>query len=67
MKSWLTTTEAARFLDVTPNTLYRWLKDGTIPVRRIGGRWRFYREDLERWVLANSFGPSISSPATTEA
>jgi len=39
--------EAAAYLQITTNTLYRRAGDGVIPAARIGTLWRFRRADLE--------------------
>lgn len=43
----LKASEVAQLFDVTPQTVYRWVKEGQIPFTRIGGRSiRFAREDV---------------------
>ena len=42
----MTVEETARFLRVAPNTVYRWIKDGTVLPLRIGGSIRFNKTDL---------------------
>ncbi len=56
---WLDTDEVAPLLNVTPHTLRRLAREDRCPivVRRIGGRWRFARQDLERYLgVAPSHG-----------
>ena len=52
VRPWLDAEEAAPFLCTTAHTLRRLAREGKCPVlvRRIGGRWRFSRVDLERFV-----------------
>lgn len=47
-----TVTSAARLLHVSPRTLAdpRWRRRYDVPVVRVGGRVRFRRGDLERWL-----------------
>lgn len=49
---WMDADEAASMLNLTPHTLRRLARDGRCPVvvRRIGGRWRFARSDVARFV-----------------
>ena len=49
---WMDADEAASMLQLTPHTLRRLAQDGRCPVlvRRIGGRWRFARSDVVRFV-----------------
>ncbi|HWB76482.1 MAG TPA: helix-turn-helix transcriptional regulator [Nannocystaceae bacterium] len=45
----LTTSEVARLLNVHPKHVYRLLRRG-IPARKVGGDWRFDREEVLRWA-----------------
>jgi len=47
---WLTVHQVAHVLGLSERTIYRWCRAGTIPVHRIGGRWRFERGELEKWA-----------------
>jgi excisionase family DNA binding protein len=52
---WMTADETARVLDTTAHTLRRLAREDRSPVlaRRIGGRWRFARRDVERYVTGD--------------
>lgn len=50
---WLTTVEVARLLNVHPKHVYRLLKRG-LPARRVGGDWRFDRDEVLRWAAPSS-------------
>jgi excisionase family DNA binding protein len=52
----LTLKEVCQMLKVHKSTLYRLLREGNIPSFRIGGTWRFRRDDLERWVTNQTVG-----------
>lgn len=43
----LSTGEAAKILQVHPDTLVRWANEGKLPVIRISKQRRFRREDVE--------------------
>ena len=46
--TWLTTGQAARLCSVTPDTVLKWIKKGSLEaVRTAGGHYRIRREDLE--------------------
>lgn len=47
----LTPQEAAEYLHISRNTLMRHLWDGNIPHFKIGWRYKFIKEDLDRWRL----------------
>lgn len=56
----LTAREAARYLRLALPTFYRYLRDGKIPLSKIGGRYRFKRSSLDRWLGAKEMGEEIS-------
>ncbi len=49
----LNVTEAARFLAVSPSTLYGWVWQRRIPFVKVGRAVRFDMADLERFVSQN--------------
>lgn len=49
----LTAEEAARFLRISISTLYQLVKEGALPLRRIGTRLIFGRQALLKWVNEN--------------
>ena len=52
----LTVAETCRYLKITPRTLYRYLKDRSIPGFKLGKEWRFLRSDLEEWIRKRASG-----------
>jgi general secretion pathway protein E len=63
--------EAIALLRTTRPTFYRWLRSGRIKAMKLGRQWRFYREDLDRFLqgqeprvdLPVSIGPLIAELA----
>ena len=53
-RDWLTSEEAAEYLQVHVNTVRRWAREGAIPAAKLGNRggFRFRREDLDRFLDA---------------
>lgn len=49
-RTWLTTGEVAKELEVTRQTVSDWIKAGRIPAKRVGSRYRVERHDLSRVV-----------------
>ncbi len=49
---WLTTPEAAEYLQVHQETVRNWARKGVIPAAKLGNRggFRFRREDLDRFL-----------------
>jgi len=42
--------ETMRYLNTSQATLYRWATNGTIPAIKMGRRWRFKRERIDKWL-----------------
>ncbi|MCD9501972.1 helix-turn-helix domain-containing protein [Photobacterium phosphoreum] len=52
----LTLKELASYLKLAEKTAYRLAADGKLPGFKVGGSWRFKREDLEAWIEAQKEG-----------
>jgi len=50
MKEIMTPREAAEYLSVHVRTIYRLVKNGEIPGRKIGGSWRFKKDALDEFL-----------------
>lgn len=48
--------EVAQYLDLNEKTVYKLVKDGTIPATKVTGKWVFPRELVDRWLLESSHG-----------
>jgi len=46
----LSVKEVADLLSVSVKTIYRMIKDETIPCFRVGGQWRFDRREIASWI-----------------
>ena len=42
--------EAADYLGVAEDTLYKYASGGILPAFKMGNRWRFRKEALDRWM-----------------
>lgn len=42
--------EAAQWLRVSPQTVYRLLRSGKLPGKKIGQQWRIHKEDLVNYL-----------------
>jgi excisionase family DNA binding protein len=49
-KEIMTPREAAEYLSIHVRTIYRLVKNGGIPGRKVGGSWRFRKEALDEWL-----------------
>jgi len=46
----LTIKEVAEYLKLSEKTAYRLASDGKLPGFKVGGSWRFKKEDIEAWI-----------------
>lgn len=46
----LTVGEAASFLRIGTRSLYRLVKEGKVPGKKVLNKWRFEKERLREWV-----------------
>jgi PTS system nitrogen regulatory IIA component len=55
----LTVREVANLLKVSERTIYRWIKEGTIPAYKISEQYRFHRAEILEWATARRIGVSV--------
>jgi excisionase family DNA binding protein len=61
LKEVMTLREASQYLGITPDTLYKYLSDKSIPAFKLGNRWRFKKDLLDRWMERKSEQPELPS------
>ena len=54
---WLSTAEAAKYLGITPRTLYRFIDQGEIPAFRFGRVIRLKQDDVDQFIEASQIQP----------
>ena len=47
---WIGIDEAAKYMDVTKDTVRNWIKKTDIPAHKIGKLWKFKRSELDSWI-----------------
>jgi len=50
--------DVAELLQVSEKTIYRWIKEKTIPVYQINHQYRFNRAEINEWILRNKINVS---------
>jgi excisionase family DNA binding protein len=50
--------QAADYLGISGDTLYRYASEGFVPAFRLGNRWRFKRSLLDAWMERQSAAAS---------
>lgn len=53
--------EAAKLLDTSERTIYRWIREGAIPCRRFNDHYRFNRAELLEWATARGMLISVDA------
>jgi len=43
-------------IEVSTDTVHRWIRARKIPVQRVGRQWRFKVSDVDAWVVAGKAG-----------
>jgi len=54
--------DAAEALRCTPRCIYNYLRQGKMPGRKIGGRWKILEEDLREFLRTGT--PEAPRPAS---
>jgi excisionase family DNA binding protein len=49
-KEVMTLREASQYLGISPDTLYKYVGERSIPAFKLGNRWRFKKDLLDRWI-----------------
>ncbi len=48
--------EVAEYLHLHLMTVYRMLQSGVLPARKVGGRWRINKQELDAWLESHTGG-----------
>ena len=63
----LTIQEVAKLLKVADKTVYTMAQRGDLPAFKVGGLWRFRRQDIDLWINERIGQNSRISPPAAEA
>lgn len=65
--------QAAEYLGISGDTLYRYASEGFVPAFKLGNRWRFRKSLLDAWMdeksgvtssrVAEDVDPALKKPA----
>lgn len=50
-RTWMTLEEVAEYLRLSQSKSYDLAQSGEIPCSKVAGRWRFYRPEVDAWML----------------
>jgi excisionase family DNA binding protein len=59
----LTVAEVAQLLKVAEKTVYTMAQKAELPCFKVRGQWRFRRQDLDTWMVAQVAGVATSAEA----
>ena len=62
LKPILTPDEVAEYLQLTTDTVYRYIKQGRLPATRMGRHYRLRREDVQALVVTRSRASGTAEP-----
>jgi excisionase family DNA binding protein len=51
-EAWVSLSDIAEHLQVSTDTVHRWIRARKIPVHRVGRFWRFQVSEIDEWVRA---------------
>jgi len=46
----LTIEELASYLKIPKSTLYKLVREGSVPCQKVGKHWRFHRDAIDDWL-----------------
>ena len=67
MEEILTASQVASLLQVHPRTVYKLVKQGSIPGRKFGGGWRFSKSEIMLMISPQITERSLRSPSVDES
>lgn len=47
---WLTVDDICKYLNVSNETVYKWIEQRAMPGHRVGRRWMFKQDEVDEWV-----------------
>ena len=53
---WVTLEAIAKHLEVSADTVHRWIRAKRIPVHKVGRQWRFQVSEVDEWIRAGKAG-----------
>jgi excisionase family DNA binding protein len=53
--------QAAEYLGISGDSLYRYASEGFVPAFKLGNRWRFKKSLLDAWMVQMSSGAQTAS------
>jgi excisionase family DNA binding protein len=64
-KRWLSVEEAAAYLGISRDTVYKWIERKAMPAHKVGRLWKFQAEEIDAWVRAGKAAPRAKKKTRT--
>ena len=61
----MTVDQVAAYLQVSKRTVYNMAAAGELPAAKVGDQWRFYRPEVDRWLMVLSRA-NVGDPTPVE-
>ena len=61
----MTVDQVAAYLQVSKRTVYNMAAAGELPAAKVGDQWRFYRPEIDRWLMVLS-RQNVGDPTPVE-
>lgn len=49
-EKWLTVEEICDYVQVSKDTIYKWIERRNMPAHRVGRRWMFQKSEVDVWI-----------------
>lgn len=59
---WLTVEDICLYLNVSNETVYKWIEQRNMPAHRVGRRWMFKQVEVDDWVRSGGAADKYESP-----
>jgi excisionase family DNA binding protein len=63
---WLTVDDICKYLNVSNETVYKWIEQRAMPGHRVGRRWMFKQDEVDEWVRSGGAADKSDKPDTEQ-
>ncbi|HQS65933.1 MAG TPA: helix-turn-helix domain-containing protein [Sulfuricurvum sp.] len=57
---WLTVDDICKYLNVSNDTVYKWIEQKNMPAQKVGRRWMFKKDEVDEWIKAGGAADETS-------
>lgn len=57
---WLTVDDICKYLNVSNDTVYKWIEQKNMPAQKVGRRWMFKKDEVDEWIKAGGAADEAS-------